>query len=523
MHHPTSWRRRVALVLAAGLTSLYAGAQTSNPDTDIPPNPALTWSLTDETWQLPANESMGMVGGRVLMDVSPHWKMGVASYGALRGNRGGFITLGAEAQTHWSLGDQQTLVGNLFVGGGGGRDGRSLAGGGLMVRTSLGLVQHLGAGHHIGIGMSHVSFPEGRIRSTQPYLSYSYEFPSLLWGGWPSLPTGGTPERGNTLPSRNQEFAVVAYDYRLASDAMQDNGTKSQYPRMQLLGAEWLSYLDKHWFIKIEGAGALGGESAGYMQILLGGGYRVPLSARQSLKLHATAGPAGGGATDTGGGLLTDVGIGWQMRLLAHQSLELSVSDVRAPGRSFAARNVGVKLVHHLQQPRSDGQALSPALLSGLDTERLRMRLVQQSYQGASPDWRCCYAHLPVHNLGLQLDYMLGPTEQARQAFVTGQGIAAYKGEAGAYMTGLVGAGLRQKLAPRWTAEVEALVGAAGGGGLRMGGGLVAQTNIGLGYQLTPQLGLMVTAGRMEALRGEFKANVLGGSAVYHFSTVTRR
>jgi hypothetical protein len=162
-------------------------------------------------------------------------------------------------------------------------------------------------------------------------------------------------------------------------------------------------------------------------------------------------------------------------------------------------------------------------MLSGLDVERLRMRLVQQSYRGANPGWRCCYADLPVHNLGLQLDYMLGPTESARQWFLTGQGIAAYKGEAGAYMTGLVGAGLRQKLAPRWTAEVEALIGAAGGGGLRVGGGLVAQTNIGLGYQLTPQLGLMVTAGRMEALQGDFKAKVLGVSAVYHFSTVTRR
>jgi hypothetical protein len=516
-------RHPVAVALTIGLHSLSAGAQPSNPEIDIPPNPALTWSLTDETWQLPANESMGMVGGRVLMDVSPHWKMGVASYGAMRGNRGGFITLGAEAQTHWSLGDHQTLVGNLFVGGGGGRDGRSLAGGGLMVRTSLGLEQHLGAGHHIGIGMSHVSFPEGRIRSTQPYLSYSYEFPSLLWGGWPNLPTGGTPDLSNTLPSRNQEFAVVAYDYRLASDAMQDNGTQAQHPRMQLLGAQWLSYFDKHWFFKIDGAGALGGESAGYMQILLGGGYRFPLSARQSLKLHATAGPAGGGATDTGGGLLTDVGIGWQMRLRAHQSLELSVSDVRAPGRSFVGRNLGIKLVHHLQQPDTDGQALSAAMLSGLDVERLRMRLVQQSYQGASPDWRCCYADLPVHNLGLQLDYMLGPTEKARQWFLTGQGIAAYKGEAGAYMTGLVGAGLRQKLAPRWSAEVEALIGAAGGGGLRVGGGLVAQTNIGLGYQLTPQVGLLVTAGRMEALHGDFKANVLGASAVYHFSTLVRR
>jgi hypothetical protein len=128
---------------------------------------------------------------------------------------------------------------------------------------------------------------------------------------------------------------------------------------------------------------------------------------------------------------------------------------------------------------------------------------------------------MAVDNLGLQLDYLLGDP-QARQWFLTGQGIAAYKGEAGAYMTGLVGVGLRQPLGGRWHAEAEALVGAAGGGGLRMGGGLVAQANLGLGRQLTPHWSVLLTAGRMEALQDRFKAHVLGLSAVYHFSAVTR-
>lgn len=489
---------------------------------EIAPNPALSWSLTDETWTLPGQERMGMVGGRVLMDVNPHLKLGVASYGAVRGQRGGFITLGAEAQASWPLSDRQSLTGNFFVGGGGGRDGRTLAGGGLMLRSSLGLEQRLGTAHRIGLGVSHVDFPNGRIRSTQPFLSYSYEFPSMLWNGWPSLPTQGRPGLVSALTSSEQEFALVMRNYHIASGATQDNGLNPQHPRMQLLGAQWSSYLDERWFLTLESEGALGGQSAGYMQILLGGGYRLPLSERHFLKAHASMGPAGGGAVDTGGGLLTDVGLSWQMRWWSRQSLELSLADVRAPGRSFQARSVGLKLVHHFQQPKGQVRAMTPDLLAGLDTERLRLRLVQQTYRGASPDWRCCFAQLPVDNLGLQMDYLLSPSQASRQWFLTGQGLAAYKGEAGAYMTGLVGAGVRQQLAPQWHAEAETLLGAAGGGGLRVGGGLVAQTNLSLGYQFSPANGLLFTVGRIQALKDSFKAHVLGVSMTHHFSSVTQ-
>lgn len=515
-----SLRKTIALltsVIAIGLPCQSVQAQLA--ESELQTNPKLHWAITNETWKLPDGERMGMVGGHVLMDIHPQWQIGVASYGAMRGQRGGFITLGAEAQTQWPLSEDYRLTGNFFIGGGGGNNGVSLAGGGLMLRTSLGLEQRLNQAHRIGLGVSHVDFPNGHIHSTQPYLSYTYEFPSLLWAGWPTLPTAGEPDIASAKPIREQEFALSARHDHLAAGASQNIGTD----RMQLLGVEWLSYLDQHWYITLGADGAMGGHSAGYMQLLLGSGYRIPLTANQSIKLHASVGPAGGGAADTGGGLLTDVGIGWQMRVLPRDSLELSVSDARAPGRSFVARSVGIKLVHHLQQPQISNTPVSASLLSGLDTERLRMRFVQQTYHSANPDWRCCNAQLPVNNLGLQLDYMLTPTEQDHQWFLTGQGIAAYKGEAGAYMAGLVGAGFRQQLSARWSAEAEALLGAAGGGGLRTGGGLATQVNFGLGYQLSPQISLLVSAGRMQSLHDSFKANVLGISAAYQFSTVTQR
>ncbi len=88
-------RRHSAVLLAlAGLTSLFATGLSAAAE----PVTASSWRLTDETWKLPGQETMGMIGGNVLLQVRPGLKLGVGSYGAVRGNRGGFITLGVAAE-----------------------------------------------------------------------------------------------------------------------------------------------------------------------------------------------------------------------------------------------------------------------------------------------------------------------------------------------------------------------------------------------------------------------------------------
>lgn len=259
------------------------------------------------------------------------------------------------------------------MGGGGGRGGPSLSGGGLMLRAHLGLEQQLGNGHRVGVGISRVDFPDGSIQSTQPYLSYAYDFDSHLYGGWPA---SLGPRSSDTPWLSEQEFAVTGRHYQFAPGVMRDDHATPQSRNMQLLSAQWTGYLTSHWDLTLEAEGALGGQSAGYMQISPGLGYRLPLTAQQAIKLHASMGSAGGG--------------------------------------------------------------------------------------------------------------------------------------------------VQQRLTEHWHAEAEALVGAAGGGGLQTGGGLVSQFNVGLGYQLTPQLALLASMGRMQAARDSFRAHVLGLSAVYRFSAVSQ-
>ena len=66
--------------------------------------------------------------------------------------------------------------------------------------------------------------------------------------------------------------------------------------------------------------------------------------------------------------------------------------------------------------------------------------------------------------------------------------------------------------------EAEALLGGAGGGSLNVGSGLVAQYNVGLGYQLTPALSVMLAGGQIASPDGDFRANVVGASLEYRFT-----
>jgi hypothetical protein len=89
-------------------------------------------------------------------------------------------------------------------------------------------------------------------------------------------------------------------------------------------------------------------------------------------------------------------------------------------------------------------------------------------------------------------------------------------------MTGLVGTGVRKNLNKSLYLNAETLAGAAGGGGLAMGSGLVWQGNAGVGYDINPSLSALATVGRMEAVNGAFKANVIGLSLAWQFNVNVR-
>ena len=261
----------------------------------------------------------------------------------------------------------------------------------------------------------------------------------------------------------------------------------------------------------------MGGKNTGYMQILMGAGYRMELFDSTWLKVSSSLGVAGGGNVATGGGLLVNADMSLQQRLSEHLFAEAGVGYVKAPQASFKAVSFTGRVGYHFNMPNVHDEPVALHDLTGFTASYFRIRATNQSYYQAAANWRSHHANLNVDTLGVQIDYFLH-----QNFYLTGQGLAAYKGMAGAYMTGLLGAGIRLPLfsTPLFF-NAEALAGAAGGGGLNLGGGLVWQTNAGLGYQLSDAFGLIAQYGYMSAPKGAFRARTASLSLAYNFTLFT--
>lgn len=463
-----------------------------------------------ETLSLPEDEKMGIMGGTFLYNINSWFSLGPSAYAAISGQRGGFITLGAAANAQKQIIPHLLADAGFFLGAGGGDGGYTLVGGGLMLRGHAGLYltsEHWG---NLGVGASYVDFPDGHISSAQPYIAYEYPFEFYASPSWLKefLP--------QTLSPISQEFSL-AYKYYFVPTAVFTNDRLTPQTNLGLLGVQWYRYMTEKLFVAIESEGAMTGESTGYMQILLGGGFRQALTSSTFAKLMAEIGGAGGGGVYTGGGLLLDGGVGLQQYFARSIYLAINADYLRAPSGQFKAISASIQLGYGFEVPDTHADNTSPTM-GNYQPDHLRIRTTNQTYFKASDNWRTHHADESVNLLGLQIDYFLQD-----YFYLTGQGLAAYLGNAGAYMTGLVGPGLSFPISrsPLFI-NVEGLLGAAGGGGLNVGGGFVWQGNVGIGTQLTDALSLIGYYGYISAPKGEFRANVLGVALSYKFTLFSK-
>jgi len=122
-----------------------------------------------------------------------------------------------------------------------------------------------------------------------------------------------------------------------------------------------------------------------------------------------------------------------------------------------------------------------------------------------------------IDAFGLAIETNLSP-----RVFVSAQTQGAYRGDAGGYATGLVGMGVRTAnlFSRPVRARAQWMIGAAGGGGIDVGGGLLTQAMIGLEFQPGKTWGLLISGGRAQAPDGNFRADVASVALTYRFSTL---
>ncbi|WP_418650326.1 hypothetical protein [Tenacibaculum aestuariivivum] len=460
--------------------------------------------------KMPENEKdMGFTGIHYNFKLNNWSYAGVGFYGAVSGIRGGFFTLGLNA------GIQQKITKNIFIdtgihfGAGGGAAAPD--GGGAFI------LPHLNLGYDFKYfsttaGYSYVNFfDKGTIKSSQfniaiqiP-LSYTttnfkvrentYSIDNLINSDW-------------NIPSSNISLMV-----HLNNLSVSNGNYKNK--KIRLAGFELNSYLNKNIFFFIKADGAYHGIKAGYMDILLGGGYHISINKNQTnILAKFGVGAGGGGGVNTEGGFLIYPDISIEQKLFNNMYASINKGYLTTPNTHFSATTLGFGLKYYLDK---DGISSKEKNFTKAKFKGLEAIIKQDFYIAAARDNNGRF-NKDMHQLSLQVNFFIN-----KYIYGSGQTSFANFGDAGAYAEGIVGLGIQSNNFLNNTTSVflQVLGGAAGGGGISTGQGLIVKPSVGVNYKLTNKLNIRGGLGYVKARGGQLSSTYLNVGLNYNFSFIS--
>ncbi|MCY4756039.1 hypothetical protein [Pelomonas aquatica] len=445
-----------------------------------------------------------------LMAYDEDWGFGPGFYGAAKGNYGGIFTVGFTGQRRWRLTSNTHLAASLYVGAGGGVSSQQLRfGGGLMLRPELSLRTETGPWYS-GIGISQIRFPSGNVKSGMGLsftLGRTMDFASF------SPNDAGRPARAGRRTGLGFDEIALTGGFEKPRASSRTRGGTPYAGKVGKAGAELRQYIaDGSWW-GVEASGAAKGGVDGYMEVLgqIGQDWALFGSPRLRVGGQLGAGLGGGGNVDSGNGWLLRAGPTLRWITPWGPSLRLDTGFTHAPSGSYGASYLRAVLAMPLDR--------TPTLI-GEDpggTVRVQqlgasvMRLPRVKFKDGRQE---AVSHLAVSM----------SREFSSHVYGAAMAGSAAAGSAGAYSFGLFGIGLQSD--PLWGGlrfGAEWLVGAAGGGGVAVGGGAVTQAEAWAQWQLAERLRLRAGVGEFRTLRSSQQSTPLTHlSLSYAFGTVQR-
>lgn len=441
--------------------SVPAGVQSVAGRPDVRPS---AFEMGFSKLKMPTGESVGFLSGSYLVAMNQDWGIGPSAYGAATGQYGGLFTAGFTAQGRWLLGQDVVAAASLYAGAGGGVGSDKVRfGGGLMIRPELSLRTAVGRGSYLGLSVAHTRFPSGNIRSTGWGLIWGMDdrfisYPSNAAGQW----------------SLSSDRSGFGFDRMWVHGGINhpDPGSlnRSGQPLARRMGTAGF-LLEQQWvpgqWWALEASGAAAGGADGYAEVLGVAGLEWPV-ASLPLKAGVSAGVGlgGGGNLDTGGGLVWRAGPTARLSLGNGWHLGADAGWRRAPTGRWHSRYVRAHLGFDLDSPGTGWtERAEPRQISMYRMMFLTQGLNRVTYKDGSAQ--------PIKQLGIAIERDWG-----QHAVLVGQAGSAAWGKAGAYSYGLFGAGLRWQLNEQWRVGLQSLVGAGGGGGVKVAGGAITQNEV---------------------------------------------
>lgn len=457
--------------------------------------------------ELPDNDpNMGYTGIHYNLMLNDWAYTGIGIYGAITGNKGGFFTLGINAGIKKYLGENFYLDTGFHFGGGGGAGAPD--GGGAFI------LPHFNLGYDfknfsINSGWSYVDFfDKGNIKGHQinvgieipldyNYSNYNalenkYDFADLKKSLW-------------NINSKKTSLMLHLNTLKIKGNTQGINNGKT----IKLAGFEIDSYISKNWFAFLKVDGAFDGIKAGYMDVFLGGGYHVSFNKNNTnLLAKFGLGAGGGGGIDSQGGFLIYPDVSIEQRIFNDLFVSINKGFVMSPNTHFYTSSLGLGIKYYIER---NGVIANKSFSTG-KFKGLEVIVKHDLYFDAERDTNPTE---DLHQISLQVNLDL-----TNNIYVAGQTSFANFGNAGAYAEGIVGLGVKTTpfLEDKITVFGQVLGGAAGGGNISTGEGLIIKPSAGFSYKLNNTLSFRTSAGYVKAKGGQLSCTFINFGIKYHLS-----
>ncbi len=462
--------------------------------------------------KMPDNEvNMDFTGIHYNLKLNDWSYAGIGLYGSVGGIRGGFFTLGI------NVGIQKYITDNIFVdaglhfGGGGGASAPD--GGGAFI------LPHLNLGYQFKhfsttAGYSYINFFDGgEINSSQfnvaIQIPLSFEASNFAKRDYTFDIENIKKSYGDTKTNK-LSLLMHLNNLSVKGDSQFIGGEKIKGRTIRLAGFELNSYINDNIFFFVKADGAYHGIQAGYMDVFLGGGYHLSMNKnRTNILAKFGVGAGGGGGVDTQGGFLIYPDLSIEQKLFDNVYASINKGYLMSPDAHFISSTLGFGLKYYVDKDgtTANNQEFSSGKLKGFEAV-----IKQDLYLNAS---RNGGFNQNMHQISLQINFFLN-----KYLYGAGQTSFANFGDAGAYAEGVVGLGVQSNLFFNNTTSVFAQVlgGAAGGGGISTGQGLIIKPSVGINYKLTKTLNLRGGLGYVKARGGSLSSIYLNFGINYNFS-----
>lgn len=457
---------------------------------------------------MPNNDpNMGFSGTHYNLSINDWSYAGIGIYGALTGNRGGFFTLGINAGLkHHIAKNLFTDIGFHFGGGGG---AAAPDGGGAFILPHANLSYQF-EDFTISSGWSYVNFFDGGlIRGHQ--LNFALEIPlNFNYSSYSNRQKKFdiASLRNTNWNERSKRTSILLHQNNLKINAVEQGINDGR--TIRLAGFEFATFLTKNWFGFLKVDGAFAGIKAGYMDVFLGGGYKYSFNRnRTNILTKFAIGGGGGGGIDSKGGLLFYPELSLEQRISNSYYVSVNTGIVSSFDRHFFTNAYGIGLKYYFDRGGtiSETREYTSSRLKGI-----QIIPKQEIYFNAQRDTG---VSLDMQQISLQINLDL-----TKNLFLAGETSFANFGDAGAYAEGIVGAGIQSNpiLNNKITLFIQALAGAAGGGGISTGEGFIVKPSTGVNVKLTDKLNLRSAYGWVKAKGGALNTSFLNFGISYNFS-----